>query len=332
MISFIVPVYNSEEYLKACICSIQNCSIDSEIILVDDGSTDSSGLLCAELVQKNTNIKYYRKENGGAASARNAGIQYASGQYIVFVDSDDTLDSKWADSFTAVGHRDTDLYVYGMAFDYYDGDTSVRTEILSNKYSGIVSTKEIEDSFAEFFENNTLSSACNKVFRRDIIEKYSIRYNEKMNLYEDLGFVLQYLSHSNSVFFIPAILYHYRLSIDNGHYRTRTSNMRDVLYNLDRLSLSFCSFSNSGTVHSVLSNLYIDTLMSSLMLNSYEDDDLHFASTVYIKNINIVRDELSDANKAVYDMLKNEEYRKIDLMIKWKKIKKSIKKTIKRII
>ena len=93
MISVIVPVYNVEKYLRACLESIVNQTYrDLEIILVDDGSTDSSGIICGEYAEKDARVKVIHKENGGASSARNAGLNIAQGEYITFVDSDDTIE------------------------------------------------------------------------------------------------------------------------------------------------------------------------------------------------------------------------------------------------
>ena len=92
LVSIVVPVYNVEKYLKRCVDSIMLQTLqDIEIILVDDGSTDSSGKLCDELVKLDRRIRVIHKENGGLSSARNAGMWIARGKYIGFVDSDDTI-------------------------------------------------------------------------------------------------------------------------------------------------------------------------------------------------------------------------------------------------
>ena len=93
MISVIVPVYNAEKYLKECIRSILNQTIQNlELILVNDGSTDGSGYICDEYINKDNRIKVIHKENGGVSSARNMGISEATGEYFTFVDSDDYLE------------------------------------------------------------------------------------------------------------------------------------------------------------------------------------------------------------------------------------------------
>ena len=94
LISFIIPVYNTEKYLEECINSILDQINDKcEIILIDDGSTDNSGLICDSYAAINHEIKVVHQENRGLAAARNIGLDHANGEYIAFVDSDDYLDS-----------------------------------------------------------------------------------------------------------------------------------------------------------------------------------------------------------------------------------------------
>ena len=96
LISVIVPVYNVEKYLNKCVYSILNQSYrDLEIILVDDGSTDSSGRICDELSKLDPRILVVHKNNGGLSDARNAGMKIANGNYISFIDSDDYVDEKF---------------------------------------------------------------------------------------------------------------------------------------------------------------------------------------------------------------------------------------------
>ncbi len=333
MLSFIVPVYNSERDLNKCISSILSISLEKEIVLVDDGSTDSSGVICSSFATGNSCIQYIRKENGGAASARNMGMEHSSGDYVVFVDSDDFLDAKWSEEIEKALKKDADLYVYGMAFDYYDDNNQIiRSDILSNRYSGIRKKTEIEKTFAEYFQNNTLSSACNKIFKSQIIKDNHLRYNEKMTLYEDMDFVLKYLSHISSVLFIPEPLYHYRLLINNSHSVCRTSNLLKARDNLDQLARTVNCFSDEDSVHSVMSNLYIDILMSGLLNDDNIVKTRQESLAEYIHNENISEKELSAVNREAYEMIKNGEYRKLHTMVKWKKTKSSLKRRIKKFI
>lgn len=95
-VSVIVPVYNVAPFLHRCLDSLLNQTFDSyEIILIDDGSTDDSGIICDEYAENNSMIRLLRKPNKGLSSARNAGLELASGRFISFVDSDDYVDSNY---------------------------------------------------------------------------------------------------------------------------------------------------------------------------------------------------------------------------------------------
>jgi len=332
MISIIIPIYNSGLYLRDCIYSIIDIKMEKEIILVNDGSTDSSSAFCVQLIKKYPDIKYFTKNNGGAASARNAGLKHARGEYVVFVDSDDTLDLKWSDTVSKAMNEKSDMYVYGMAFDYCNNEKLIKTELLSNRYSGVAKREEIENNFADYFNNNTLSSTCNKVFRKDIIDKYNIRFNENMNHYEDLDFVLQYLSHIETVYYIPDALYHYRLNLNNDHINSRVKDLRNVIHNLDNLANTVSKVSNKSTVHSVLSNLYISILISNIMVNDYSKDTMRELLDGYCDNDNIRKEELTNENKRIYEMIKNREFSRLYSVMRRKKAKSTIKRAIKSLI
>lgn len=138
-ISIIVPVYNVENYLKKCVESILSQTFtDFELLLVDDGSTDSSGEMCDELKRLDERIKVIHKENGGLSSARNAGIDVAKGKYLTFVDSDDYIDTHMLEVlYKNMVQEDADLSIVGVT-SVYSGQEPEITH--SEKY--VVTQKE----------------------------------------------------------------------------------------------------------------------------------------------------------------------------------------------
>ena len=333
MISFIVPVYNNEKYINECVNSILPVLFDKEIILINDGSLDSSGTICLRIASDNPNIRYFEKVNGGASSARNAGIDIAKGEYIVFVDCDDTLDIKWDDTIRKSLTRETGLYIYGMAFDYHNEKGVYKTDVLSNKFTGISSVRDIEDNFSDYFNNNALSSACNKLFRTDIIKNNHIRFNESMTLYEDFDFVIRYLCYVNNVIYIPEALYHYRIleKTDSTHTKNRTGNLIRVSDNLDCLSESVRVFSSKKNVHAVISNLYIEILISSLMSNNETMKNISVLNT-FVNNDNIVEEELLENDRKVYEIIKRKEYWKLRMLIQLKRKRNQLGRALRKII
>ena len=140
-VSIIIPVYNAEKYLLRCVDSLVNQTLkEIEIILVDDFSTDNSGILCDELALKDERIKVIHKKNEGAGFARNAGIEIAKGKYIGFVDSDDYVDVKMYESMYNVAEK-------------YSTDFVMSSVIL---IGGNVFSKEGEVSVKTYFDTDTL--------------------------------------------------------------------------------------------------------------------------------------------------------------------------------
>jgi len=112
-ISIIIPVYNSEKYLKECIDSILSQTfLDFELVLVNDGSTDSSGKICDEYALKDSRVRVFHKENGGVSAARNTGIKAAKGKYVTFVDADDKVKPSFLMDFNSL-ELEADFYVQG---------------------------------------------------------------------------------------------------------------------------------------------------------------------------------------------------------------------------
>lgn len=96
LISVIIPVYNTESYVRVCLESlVEQTYTNFEVIMIDDGSTDNSGEICQEYTERDSRFHYYRKENGGVSSARNLGIEYSRGNYLTFVDSDDWVEEDY---------------------------------------------------------------------------------------------------------------------------------------------------------------------------------------------------------------------------------------------
>ncbi|MFR2551722.1 MAG: glycosyltransferase [Clostridioides difficile] len=128
-ISIIVPVYNVEKYLEKCVRSIlAQTFTDFELILVDDGSLDSSGAMCDQFAEQDQRVKVIHKENGGLSDARNAGIELATGEYLGFVDSDDYIaDDMYELLYTNIVKEDADLSICGI-YDVYEGKEPVEKQ------------------------------------------------------------------------------------------------------------------------------------------------------------------------------------------------------------
>lgn len=179
LVSIIVPVYNVQDYLGACIDSLLSQTYTKfELLLIDDGSPDKSGAVCEEYAQRDSRIKVYHKENGGLSDARNYGIERAGGTYLTFVDSDDYVSPRFLQVLMEMVHQYhtrmacVDLYVTsGMDIDLPEG--SSESECLSAEQ--VLRRVCMHDACGV--------SACGKLYHKSLFE--TIRY-PKGKLYEDL--------------------------------------------------------------------------------------------------------------------------------------------------
>lgn len=205
LISIIVPVYNSKAHLECCVTSILNQSYKQfELLLIDDGSSDGSSGLCDELSQKSEKIRVIHKENGGVSSARNAGLDMASGDYIVFVDSDDVISNNYVETFIESSHKG-DL-ILGMIEDVYFDDTGSiikrHTRNVDAPDCGILA-----DEYYKLLE--LLRVPVVKLYKRDIIEANHIRFDENLSVAEDQVFNFAYYKHIKTYSLEPRSVYKY---------------------------------------------------------------------------------------------------------------------------
>lgn len=201
--SIVIPVYNAEKYIEKCIDSIiPQITDEDEIILINSSSTDRSEEICKKYVEKNSNIKLYRIENGGPSVARNAGIKNASGKYIIFIDGDDYIENNYIDTMLKdITDKQLVICSYRMV-QYESGEETIK------RYSNATEVLKPEDMI-KVYEKELFSLVWNKVFERDIIVNNNIWFDTKFYKGEDLLFNLEYMKHIESVKVIPDILYNY---------------------------------------------------------------------------------------------------------------------------
>ncbi|MBR7179886.1 MAG: glycosyltransferase family 2 protein [Oscillospiraceae bacterium] len=229
-ISFIIPVYNCKEYLPACVASIQTAvAEDYEILLIDDGSTDGSGAVCDELSAKFSEIQVVHQENAGASAARNQGILEASGELLLFIDADDSIDSAALGRVLADPHTvECDLTIFGLTFDYYHNGKCYRQDPLYHDYDGVMDRSCWSNNFVQLYRDNSLSPVWNKVFKRNMILAHNLELDTSMFLYEDFEFVLRYISHCDTIWNVPQAIYHYRQSEDEGNAGRRLKRIPSI--------------------------------------------------------------------------------------------------------
>ena len=206
-LTIIVPVYNAEDYLSRCLDSILDQDMPSyEVILVDDGSTDSSALICDRYSATDPRFRTLHKPNGGVSSARNAWLNLAKGEYVMFVDSDDALAPG---ALTAMcDGLDGEDFVLGGFIEYIG-------EIPNRNVTPTASVSYREADLSDFFDANIrrncemLDAPWAKMFRRKTLG--NLRFNESLNYAEDKLFVFEFLSECCSIRTCKETVYNYYL-------------------------------------------------------------------------------------------------------------------------
>ncbi|MBO4893775.1 MAG: glycosyltransferase family 2 protein [Clostridia bacterium] len=186
-VSVIIPVYNSEKYLEKCLGSIAAQTFtDFEAIMVDDGSTDGSALVCKNFAENDHRFKYYYKENGGAASARNYGIKQAAGDYIAFIDSDDYIEPDCFKNLTALLDEQSFSIIQGGMKLIRNGKESLLLPGMNNaKLSGDEYKLAVLKRQIPIF---LFQSTVSKLYKRELIENSGVCFNEKYSISEDCLF------------------------------------------------------------------------------------------------------------------------------------------------
>lgn len=259
MLSIIVPTYNVKLYLEDCVNSIlsQNYK-DCEIIIVDDGSTDESGVIADRLLSKDSRIKVIHQQNGGLSSARNTGLRNATGDYISFIDSDDLVTpTMYTELITALETNNADVAICN--FEVFNKE---------NKYKG----SRYKDEVIEYspinqvkFFGAALDSSCNRVYKADCIRKINLEFEHKNKVaQEDYWFLVRLFSHICRIVTISAAHYLYR---ERGSSITKSHSDGDITKRcLDFLALSkdYISKNTDREYSDFLNYQYVNMFMASV--------------------------------------------------------------------
>lgn len=208
-ISVIIPVYNAADLLPRAVGSILMQEFDDfEVILVNDGSTDSSASVCDEMAEQDMRVRVIHKENGGVSSARNAGLDAARGEFVMFVDADDAIHDGSLENMYC---RKSDFVLAGFEKVM---DHKVQEKYSPSRSASYNGTEEICAFFDKVMPaRNTyiLNSACFKLFRRSILVDNGIRFVEGLSFAEDKIFVMTFLQYVRYVSTVPSVVYSYFL-------------------------------------------------------------------------------------------------------------------------
>ncbi len=243
LISIIIPIYKVEAYLRDCLNSVQKQTYTNfEVLLINDGSPDNSEQICLEFEQKDTRFNYFYKENGGVSSARNLGIEKATGKWIVFIDSDDTVEENYLKDFIDNYVDDTTLLIQDLTKET-NGQVKVnRLSFIENKYYNLIS------DFEEIIKNPHILEGFiyNKFFKRSFILDNNICFKTNITHKEDEIFCLEYYNTIENIQLLTASNYHYinrGNSVTSNHpsFNSEFEYFKNYIFQLNRLGKSLNS-------------------------------------------------------------------------------------------
>lgn len=266
LISLIVPIYNVEGFLPRCLDSIIKQEYQNlEIVLVNDGSTDQSGLICDQYAEKDERFIVFHKENGGVSSARNVGLNKANGNYIGFVDPDDWIEPNMINKlYELIIQHNADIAMCGYVKEDINGLPISRPVELSTK---ILNKEETLNSILN--PNDFRGFLCNKLFSVDLFREKSLYLDEDVHFCEDLLFCCQAILESKQIVYDSTPYYHYIIHNNNASKSNFSLKKLTALDSLDNI-INLLN-DQKGIELEQYKNYYMHLNISLLMNGIHED-------------------------------------------------------------
>lgn len=327
-ISVILPIYNVEKFLKQSVESVLNQTYKNlEIILVDDGTKDSSDKMCDEYAKKDSRIKVIHKENGGLSTARNAGLDIATGKYVMFLDADDFFEPNSCEVlYNEIEKRQADYVVGNYIHVTHDGIKWENPLFDPNLYDNF--KLSITDYQKSFFVMNSV--VWNKIFRRDFIEQNKLRFIPKA-LAEDAIFSTYCYVHTDNAYFINDVVYNYRQNEENVSISTNCTKTYFERLN-ESYKLIYKNFettNNIGFYRFFYARIMPYLLCKIIDTNSLNDEEIievvkmlgWFFEQKELLNVAVINERL----RSIVENINNKDYEKALKKIKeTKEYRKSI--------
>lgn len=257
-ISIIIPCYNSEKYLGACMDSVlAQTFIDFEVILVDDGSRDGTLALAQRYAQMDARVQVYAKENGGVAAARNLGLMHARGEWITFVDSDDLLPNDALETLLSGAGDTVDMVV--CAHETFDENGRCETVIPESRWMDRRGDAQRRAAALRLIEGDSvLNIMCNKLHRRELLEREGIRLAQGVKIAEDALFNLEAVLCGQGIAYVNRVAYRYRTHSASAMHTQASGEMqrhapwlaamRDMLIRRGQMEAYFPAYVDSAAL------------------------------------------------------------------------------------
>ncbi len=283
LISIIVPVYNVEPYLERCINSILGQTYANlEILLINDGSTDNSGVICDEYAKKDTRIKVVHKNNGGVSSARNLGLEVATGEYIGFIDSDDYIEpTMFEELYNKAKTENADMAICGFKQVHVNGITKVNNVDFTISWE-----KEniIKNYFTQGVVKELMYAPVNKLYKKTFIG--NLRFCEKYRMGEDILFLFQCIEKMNKIACVDGVFYNYVMRENSAMTSPFSQKRLEYIYAIREIE-NICIEKHPYAVNRAKEWVYkhvLNTLRQIIVANKCEEyKEFYKENKLYLK-------------------------------------------------
>ena len=279
--SIIIPVYNAQDKLRRCLDSIVSQDYyDYELILVNDGSKDNSAEICKEYYEKFAFIKFIDKDNGGASSARNAGIDAAKGKYILFVDSDDYVAENY---FEEINGNETENGLTVFTYTWLKNDGTKKREFSQNL---LVDSVSLFEKVRLLILSRAINAPYSKIFDADIIRNNHISFDTSMPVAEDFNFALEYLIYCKEIMIVDNSIYFYDLTNSESLVHKRKEgliNIYPLVFKKALTSVSQYSFNENENkqLFRIVDKLHTDSFITCVM-EEQKDKSISFFNALTV--------------------------------------------------
>lgn len=319
-VTVIIPVYNVEKYIDKCLTSLVKQTLkEIEIIVVNDGSPDNSQKIIDKFVKKYPDkVKSYIKENGGQGSARNFGLEKATGEYIGYVDSDDFIETDMYEKLYNKAKENNYDIVFCGNYDVYEDSEVKKEESIKFKHS-----TDIENAIFDKI------AVWNKIYKRNILVDNKIQFRSKV-WYEDLDFTLKSIISSKKIGYVNEPLYDYLIREGSTMNNSNIERNLEILLAFDNIVKDKKSKEYFDIIEFLaVDNIYISTIVRIIRANANKKRKLEIIKKlIYYMNINFPNfkknkyiSSLSRNRMIIYKLINLKMYSVIKLIFKVKKVR-----------
>lgn len=236
-ISIVIPIYNMKDYIKSGLDRIlQQSFSDFEIILVNDGSCDGSKIICDQYAEDNDKVKVIHKENGGAGSARNKGIELAQGKYIMFIDIDDIIEDDMLEiMFNEIENTESDLVICNH--NLIKNESLINNAKNLDKSYSVTGMEECRATYIDLLKKSLIQTPWDKIYKLSIIKDNNLKFSD-LRRCQDTIFNCNYFSYVNSYSVIKDCLYNYKENNLTDQWKKFPKNYFDICLTVDQIYTS----------------------------------------------------------------------------------------------